>query len=115
MTNEQELDKKLAEWAGFTQGGKYGWNYPDGSGWTRFLPYFDESLDACFKWLIPKVMKEGYGYVLSDSCGKEPHICTFYCGYKEREERQIASGSGATPALAFCLAIEKLIDSKVLK
>ena len=101
--NEQKLNEKLARWAGFrpaTQGEyspgstpqpdmeRRGWGimYPDGQiKW--YLPSFDSSLNSCFKWLVPKLDQAQYYEVLRS--------------IKVKTE---------TPALAICLAIEKLID-----
>jgi len=43
--SEQELNKRLAEWAGINLSG-----VPNGCD-----PQFHLSLDACFKWLVPKL------------------------------------------------------------
>jgi len=63
-----KLNKKLAEWAGFkledTQfyESSWGttkvetWRSPNGSSCNPPLN-FTESLDACFKWLVPKAIR----------------------------------------------------------
>ena len=58
--------------------------------------YFTQSLDACFKWLVPKVVDEGYLFLSA----------LFDDWLDELEEEK-------EPALALCLAIEKLIDGEV--
>ena len=89
--NEQELNKTLAKWAGFAL---YGYN-----------TYFTQSLDACFRTLVPNFpvgirlrmfgqLRNGKGYFCSVGGKYLAHH------YSEAE----------TPALALCLAIEKLID-----
>lgn len=126
---EQELNKKLAEWAGFKRllraGSKdrYYWEIPDGRQRVEedFLPDFTQSLDACFKWLVPRLKElcscnNGHSdndlYMdlrLCDGQGwtKSGWMCVVRC------YRSIASVDGIeSPALALCLAIEKLIDSE---
>jgi len=124
VTNEQERNKKLAEFAGF----KYSHtalsfergimsllndrlNTWAGTSGIDFLSE-DTGLSACFKYLVSKIMEDGYGYILSDSCGKKPHLFTLYCGYNEGEEKSIFSASAETPALALCRAISKLEEEK---
>lgn len=98
----EELNRKLAEFAGFTYDifiYQRHWKAPDGSSMEE-LPNFTSSLDACFKWLVPAV-------------GRSKDI--------EAERRQMVGNLlmswardvaflGEEPALALCLAIEKLID-----
>ena len=131
VTNEQELNKKnkkLAEFAEFNTKHDFqpvgcdnmkecvrcGCIYPPVSKAFKdcSTPNFIQSLENCFKYLVPKIMEDGYGYILSDSCGKKPHIFTLYCGYNEGEEKSIFSASAETPALALCLAISKLLEEK---
>lgn len=108
-----ELNKKLAEWVGITLVG-----VPDGC-----EPQFTESLDACFKWLVPK-LDENYAYVLMRDWVQEPkgnewvkrHFweCEIYPNALLCRESYttVAQGGGETSSLAFCLAIEKLIDGE---
>ena len=118
--NEQELKRKLLVWAGFTFG-EYDYSsnyellfYPDGK--KVFIDSsldFTNSLDACFKWLVPKLYSEleiddmeiktdsrrdGYGYA-----------CALF-GYTKH--LQSHSEYVTSPALALCLVIEKLIDEE---
>ena len=97
LVDEQALKKKLAEFAGFVR-------YEN---WEKDLPDFPQSLDACFKWLVSNFpvgirlrmlgqLRNGKGYFCSIG-GK----CLAH-HYSEAE----------TPALAICLAIEKLIDKE---
>lgn len=102
--NEQELNKKLAEWAGFTPahpncGNPKHMTEPKGTlyGGCVPIPDFTQSLDACFKWLIPKVQtkvgdRKLVGLVNGAVCYAVDH--------------KMAT------ALALCLAIEKLIDKE---
>lgn len=61
-----ELNEKRAKWVGFRHLNPdevFGlnpdewWHYPEG-GFQHELPPFTESLDACFKWLVPKYLME---------------------------------------------------------
>lgn len=75
--------------------------------WNK-VPEFTQSLDACFKWLVPKLRAEGYFTVLRDlldnsRCNIVPEDTT----------KKSWFGQADKLALALCLAIEKLIDSKV--
>jgi len=132
--NEQELNRKLAEWAGFTYikhyVPSYGyteendpdplyvelWSNPNAEpvdlhwdfGMSNFEPNFTQSLDACFKWLVPKLKQEGL-MITVNMLGSisEKWDCRLHKGYFPNiaiclEEAEI-------PALALCLAIEKLI------
>jgi len=110
MVNEQELNKKLAEWRGFTIGdypeptiedGEQAWFDPNGmfySGLDNFI-HFPHSLDACFKWLVPLAVVKLANINLST--------------IKEATQKlfQLWTEQDATShALALCLAIEKMID-----
>jgi len=88
---EQELNKKLAEWAGFKYDDWLGWIYPDGENFDE-LPDFPNDLNACFKWLVPNIK--------DDITRMEVLISWAYEIYTLENP----------PALALCLAIEKLID-----
>jgi len=105
--NKQELNRKLAEWAGFfyDEGAEYGippvfglWYPPDNDhiGYPE-LPPFTQSLDACFRWLGPK-LNDAQKARLPGVFSHEGTF-TFHWFWDN-------------PALALCLAIEKLIDSE---
>ena len=99
----QELNKKLAEWAGFNltcYGHGLAWfinnealycEIKDSETPEECLPNFTYSLDACFKWLVPKAEEKSkivlYDWLVLRNTIKED-------------------------ALALCLAIEKLIDGE---
>lgn len=137
---KQKLNKKLAEWAGFEEKPNavsfgtidwpdYVWHDPEGNPRPDGgISNFTQSLDVCFKWLVPKIKSSclnNYDLSMrgwSDYNGKDQgyywNICrddSQVVGMRFVEERiEVAE----TPALALCLAIEKLIDegeSKVLK
>ena len=109
METEQELNKKLAEWVGFKTDA-YGWMRPD-SEWTRFLPHFDDSLDACFKWLVPERISEITFMYASNcvSCDIEGLDSNFFEGHVDTKSIEEA---WTKSALALCLAIKKLIGDK---
>lgn len=123
------LKVKLAEWAGFEKGKgrkvfrKEGgtlftetntwWLTPivgDYRGEYEYLPDFPESLDACEKWLLSKIC---YACVIFNW-----GIDDDWKPYKQCEIRCLGDsffGKEDTNALAFCLAVEELIDSLVVK
>ncbi len=121
--NEQELNKKLAEWAGFvsSHSSPFGaipidkeptW-YDPNDNWiaNRQLPAFTSSLDACFKWLVPKLNTFYSTFEISFDTAENPNryiitIAHHFCGQVYR------ANSKDNPALALCLAIEKLVDSE---
>ena len=116
----KELNKKLAEWAGFKWEFAYHDFYklvaPDGGqldltafrvGSYATCPNSTESLDACFKWLVPNIKGEW-----SISVGKHTDRPTYYGRIQGFyfDSPQYRGDSNESPALALCLAIEKLID-----
>jgi len=115
MTEEKELNEKLARWAGFKRTkGLYGpWKYPTEISilpMDRFdvLPDFTSSLDVCFKWLVPKLI----GCKL-DYKGVNPKMEWFASVeiyYANTEGQTTSDEYDTNPALALCRAIEKLID-----
>lgn len=81
------------------------------------VPNFTSSLDACFRWLTPKI--EYVEVVIF--CDKERGSGKQGLGYSAqlRDEADNIKGHSPewyeTPSLALCLAIEKLIDYDVNK
>ncbi|KKM75281.1 hypothetical protein LCGC14_1391890 [marine sediment metagenome] len=104
-----ELNKKLAEWAVpaaveiQVQEKQIVIETDEGTGSIELLT---ESLDACFKLLVPNV---DFGqmelYLLEDGSW------LYHLNYVGKDDKGY-SGRGINPALALCLAIEKLIDSE---
>lgn len=99
--NEQELNRKLAEWAGFhsvhfRDGETHGYDSQEKLHWLQFT----QSLDACFKWLVPKVQAK---------IGNRKLIELVY------DVVCYAINNKLGVALALCLAVEKLIDLEVKK
>ena len=121
----EELNKKLAEWAGFTKADirkryyfKVGgervpkW-YPPDSEYSIHLPAFTDSLDACFKWLVPKLKPEAIKLVpVNDGITTyaEKWGCVIIPEGWGFHTSVIADSPN--PALALCKAIEKLIDEE---
>ena len=105
-----DLNKKLAEWVGFN----FGKDFPDiysthgyGSDPTGVmisgLPNFTESLDTCFKWLLPKSRVEAIKLMPTTSGG-------YGCSLIPEGWGSSVSALAETPALALCKAIQKLTD-----
>jgi len=71
--------------------------------------YFDESLDACFKHLVPEKISEVTFMYASNcvSCDIEGLDGNFFEGHVDAESIEEA---WTKSALALCLAIEKLAD-----
>ena len=68
---------------------------------------FTQSLDACFKWLVPKIHE------------KYPDAIVEVWKYADRAKgliwnmaEHVSEVDAETPALALCLALEKLIDDQ---
>ena len=119
----EELNKKLAEWLEEDKDVFLFWrNESTLEVHPHLRPNFPESLDACFKWLVPKVVNfkslghpftvkivSGWGEIHGEygaeitnpTCWKEGHHTPRY-----------ALEFNKNPALALCLAIEKLIDKE---
>lgn len=101
---EQELNKKLAEWAGVEEQKVYvpdPMDYPDHKLILARSSYpdFTHSLDACFKWLVPKAREE----LTQDRLYLVLYNWISSIGYFDGDSES---------ALALCKTIEKLIDSK---
>ena len=119
--DEQTLNKKLAEWVGFIYrvdapleviiGGNV-WRYPEGK-CHKHLPNFTESLDACFKWLVPKLYKmDGFRLLSYQYIGfaRDVRLYRHSWGIHYESNSKTNYSADDEPALALCLAIEKLID-----
>ena len=92
MDRLEQLNKKLAKWAGFEFVNYRYWLYPDGT-YHKELPNFPQSLDACFEWLMQKPKSKVFLVLWAMDV-----VCDW------------AEGKEPRPALALCLAIEKLIN-----
>jgi len=101
-----EDNKELAEWAGlkFTDASVPTIvKHPDG--YYSVCPNFTESLDACFKWLVPKIIKDGnYSIIITqDIAGCTAYVRPLQSG------RQYDATDNRSPALALCRAVLKVI------
>ncbi len=135
--NVDRLNKKLAEWAGMSikhdfkpigfdnmkECSKCGIGKEMNLYKYCNLPNFTESLDACFKWLVPKLGFFKYG-------GAHPFRVKLLSGWGDTQGEygveitnpthwaegyntsRYAVEFNKNPALALCLAIEKLIDKE---
>ncbi len=107
----EELNKKLAEWrfpnadAIIVESGISVYHNerkePD---YPWHIDLLTQSLDACFKWLVPRLH---FAEVHTSSSGFVSTL--FYT-----ENLCYYEGEAESPALALCLAIEKLIDGGTL-
>jgi len=113
--------EKLAEWAGFRKGywslnNEELWLEPNMSPPSKVsigdehlyrLPDFPSSLDACFKWLVPKLRQ----VTLSNGLDHPTKwMADVLAGGGVGKLLSRSYGEAETPALALCRAIEKLID-----
>ena len=123
-----ELNEKLLKFAGFTNSKALDsdrmplWWYPAKGATVREnrLPNFLISLDACFKWLVPKLREviklEGIEFC-SENDGEDLVCITFWpeTGNKIADNyMDMRQGMAETPTLALCKAIEQLIDREEL-
>jgi len=116
LLNEQELNRKLAEWAGFKFSVR-GYTFPPGADtypWNAYwkdgqrTPNFTQSFDACLKWLVPLLwichieLLDGIFWSVEVSI---PDL---------RGSGEHGSGKALDEnlALALCLAISILIDGE---
>ncbi len=103
MANQVRLNHELLIWVGFTLSNGV-WSYPDGVTVDNGVPYFPESLDACIEWLVPKL--SGRWEIGSSN------LSPFYAMVTNPNSVYPIDCGDKTPALALCLAIQKLIRSK---
>jgi len=100
--DKQKLNEKLTLYANAKE------YFTDEDGCKqRKLICFTDSLDACFKWLVPKLNSlvlsyRGYDKKYGAVVSIEPGTLEF----------TFVSNLTESPSLSLCLAIEKLIDSK---
>ena len=109
------MNEKIARWAGFTlidtqfYNHSFGnsevdiWLDPSGLTCQGGCPNFTESLDAYFKWVVPKLDT----YTLHYDNTRRQHLA-----FAELNGKASGSSFDENPALALCLAVERLIDSE---
>ncbi len=74
---------------------------------------FTTDLNLCFKWLVPKLVKSVFrldNISFQERGGKECVHIEFQPSCNDPYGWETVTGEASTPALALCLAIEKLID-----
>lgn len=111
-----ELNEKLLKFAGFWRQelrelapeyrheANLGWWIPNSEKATKKPPNFPNDLNACFKWLVPKLdFGEMLIYQLEEG---DWMVCLNYVGEADKTYSEMAK----TVSEALCLAIEKLID-----
>ena len=117
---KQVLNKKMAEWAGF----RYINNkllYPDGTDTFDNLnkPHinFTNSLDACFKWLVPKVLSAGNNSIYLEPHNRigneEIYIC-YKCTIWSDCGGGMKSVSGKDPVLALFWVVDTVRISETI-
>ena len=98
----EELDKKIAEWLGMDR-----------------VPRFSRSIGLCFKHIVPKLNSWGWYVNLFQSMPInywKCHLTSPYSGtaptitLETLRDRFVECAE--TPALALCLAVEKLIQGE---
>ncbi len=110
----EELNKKIAEWCGFElirgdywkgyiQYSQY-WQFPTGRQ-DNVLPNFTTSLDACFEYIVPKLLDKLWVDIQIDKDKVDVWINNGLRG-----SDVVAHCVDKTPALALCRAVEELID-----
>lgn len=97
------------------------WIYPDvdESGKLSELfddvPAFTDSLDACFRWLVPKLQELKWKMRISAATllgGTAQSSLTCWERKYNKQNRPHICVNAETPALALCLAVEKLIQKE---
>ena len=107
---KQKLNKKLSEWAGLKLAKE-----PCATGFYLFADEegvcyeadFTQSLDACFKWLVPKAIDE---IMAEQECSSDIAYAILFKKWLQELELIIPEA-----ALALCLAISKLIEKDIDK
>jgi len=112
------LNKKIAEWVGFSIGpypdprigeNEQAWFDPNGnflSGLNNFIDFL-QSLDACYQYIEPKLRPKT---IISETFKYKNKWKHSYCILSNIQSGGLWCAEDVNPALAFCLATEKLID-----
>ena len=114
MDNEG-LNRKLAEWAGFksAMGSATLYDYPN-RGRCSNLPNFTQSLDACFKWLVPKLDEWGLCLQENEDSDEPTDFMPYAQVSIKRDGKWVHKGVyNKNSALALCLAISKVIEQEI--
>ena len=99
VLDKKALNIEMLKIAGFTCTGGI-WSYPDGIDVDDGVPFFPESVDECFKWLVPKIWS--LHYIIFDQSG------VLLSQHKTAETKATVTRGRGEPALAFCLAVKEL-------
>jgi len=100
--DKDKLNKKLAEFAQLRVSAYYP-NQFYYKTWRKKLPDFPNDLNSCFKWLVPKLAVVNLTTL---------YLSGFWACVTG--EHGTFDTTADTPALALCLAIEKLIDDETV-
>ncbi len=112
--DQVRLNHELLIWVGFTLSNGV-WSYPDGVTVDNGVPFFPEDETACFKWLAPKLdICTRIEFHPTPVKGEREWVADIQVPRWNGQELDYKSFlyCGKTPALALCLAIQKLIRSK---
>lgn len=124
--SRQALNKKMLEFAGFQHfygDSGEGWIYPNGEVYQLVPDFTDPELGIayCFKWLVPKTDYDTLifwnnisslgkiDYAAGIMRGKDNDLV---CWTRNLPVEECPSPVNENPALALCLAVEKLIDGE---
>jgi hypothetical protein len=109
--DKKVLNEKIARWLGYKQSNDYKFFICTNNGdyYGDVPPKFTDSMDACIKKIIPEIRKRIYPDYLNIQFGYETENIT--CGIQGNDCIEIF-GYGDTESEAFCLALEKCIDSE---
>ena len=110
--SQQELKKRLGEWAGFKWDPSTGQcTYPNGD--VHEYPDFLENVDSCFLWLLPKLKLTRVDFV---GTGLAPtgDINEWQVGIVSWAKPTLnpVYGFAETPSEAFCRAVYNLISGR---
>lgn len=108
-STEQELSKKLAIWAGWKESNDL-WYAPNSNYYAYSDLPFTQSLDACFKWLVPKLSIPIIKFEFDAECDGTPLYWAFI-DIRDLKDKVVDSAfsCGNSYSMALCNAIEQLI------
>jgi len=107
----QELNRKMLEFAGFVLAPYSAFDIPiwqDSNGVAYLVePDFTRSMDACIEHILPKLQEMGCSWYIGQPVGDIVHSHIHWIDSDKK-----FSGYDKEPSMAFCLAVEKMIDNK---
>ncbi len=101
-----ELNEKLAEWAGIKETYSDGW-YFNGEK-VGDLPDFTHDMKACFDILVPTLWAQGFDYELYGWMGNEHK--SLIVSRTGHAVEYLSEAVEKKAAMAFCKAIEKVVS-----